>query len=82
MQDRKLLNESDSSKYKMITSKYQYDPNNEHPWQYNEVRNINNYFSTENSKVLRVGVKDVPAGLELNDIVYSKKLWMLKQMME
>ena len=72
----KLLNESDSSKYKMIASKYQYDLNNEYPWQYNDVRNINNYFSTENSKVLRVGVMDVPAGLELNDMVYSKKLWM------
>lgn len=72
----KLLNENDSSKYKMIVSKYQYDPFNASPWQYNEVRNVNNYFSTENSKVLRVGVKDVPAGLELNDIVYSKRLWM------
>lgn len=72
----KLLNEGDSSKYKMIASKYQYDNNNEHTWQYNEVKNLNNYFSTENSKVLRVGFKDVPAGLELNDIVYSKKLWM------
>ena len=72
----KLLNEGDSSKYKMITSKYQYNFNDTPYWQYNEVRNVNNYFSTENSKVLRVGVKDVPVGLELNDIVYSKKLWM------
>lgn len=60
----KLLTEHDGNKYSTIANKF------------NDIRNINDYYVTENSKTLNVGIKDIPAGLHFNDIVYSEKLWI------
>lgn len=58
----KLLQESDKNSYSRITN-FNY-----------EIRNVNNFYTKENSKTLRVGFKDIPEGLEFNDIVYSPTL--------
>lgn len=58
----KLLQESDKNSYSRIAN-LNY-----------EIRNVNNFYTKENSKTLRVGFKDIPEGLEFNDIVYSPTL--------
>lgn len=58
----KLLQESDKNSYSRIAN-FNY-----------EIRNVNNFYTKENSKTLRVGFKDIPEGLEFNDIVYSPTL--------
>lgn len=58
----KLLQEIDKNSYSAIAN-YGYD-----------IRNVNNFYTKENSKTLQVGFKDIPEGLEFNDIVYSPTL--------
>ena len=59
----KLLEEDDSGKWI------------DYAYRKNEIKYLRDFYTAENNKILKVGFKDVPAGLEFNDIIYSSELY-------
>lgn len=60
----KILNEVDSRSGKS------------YPYYNNHIMYVNSFFTQENSKTIQIGIKDVPSGLELQDILYSDELFI------